>query len=115
MAILRSEFPATSLTPAIDLRHELSRLHTVINRNTPERARQIENAVATLSGTALVAPVDAVTPSTLPAYQIFPELYAFREAYEKAVKFATAHSGTAVLAAILAQINFLLTEQLWTV
>lgn len=113
MAILRDEFPVTELTPALDLRGEISRLHTVINRSTAERGRQIENEVAAVSGTALETPEDDVVPSTLSAYATYPELRDFRRMHDMAVDHAAAHGGAEVQAGVLAQVEYLLTEQGW--
>lgn len=113
MAILRDEFPVTELTHALDLRGEISRLHTVINRATPERGRQIENVVAAISGTTLEAPDDAIVPSTLSAYATYPELRDLRRMHDMAVDHATAHGGAEVLSSVLAQVEYLLTEQGW--
>ncbi len=115
MAILRSEFPVTELTPALDIRKELSRVHTVINRSTVERGRQIENEVASISGTTLEAPADAVVPSTLAVYATYPELRDFKRAHKIADDFAAAHGGDEVQADILAQVEYLLGEQGWVV
>lgn len=113
MAILRDEFPVTELTPALDLRGEISRLHTVINRSTAERGRQIENEVADISGTTLVAPEDDVVASDLAAYATYPELRDFRRMHDMAVDHAEAHAGTDVQDAVLEQVEYLLTEQGW--
>lgn len=58
MAILRSEFPATVHWRAADLRHELSRLHTVLARTNGDRSRTMQNVLnakvedlTTLTGT----------------------------------------------------------------
>lgn len=45
MAILRNEFPATVHWRAADLRHELSRLHTVLARTDGTRSRAIQNTL----------------------------------------------------------------------
>lgn len=113
MAILRSEFPVTALSGALDIRGEISRLHTVINRSTAERGRQIENAVAAVSSTLLVAPADLVVPSTLPVYSVYPELSDFRRMHGVAVDHALAHTGTELIADVLAQVDYLLGEQGW--
>jgi hypothetical protein len=67
MALLRSEFPATIHWRAADIRHELSRLHTVLARTFPQNSRAVQesvnakaDAISTLTGTG-----PALTAATL--------------------------------------------------
>ena len=118
MAILRSAFPASIQYQAYDLRSEISRLHTTIERSGPDRAREIEEQVASiltpLIATTPTAPADGVVADGVNPKITSPEYRDFYREVNIAVQHVTAHSGAEVLDAIAEQLSYLLEDRSWT-
>ena len=118
MALLRSAFPATSNYQAVDLRRELSRLHTTIAGTVPERAREMETRVAAILAPLIdktpTEPSDGVTADGVNPKITSPEFRDFSREAESSIDYVSAHMGAEVLLDIAAQIQFLLSERDWT-
>lgn len=123
MSILRSAFPITPFYKASDLRHELSRLHTVLERTAATNAKQIEEVLVAeverlntlLSINEVGTEPDATVASGVPGRSLYPEYRDFDRAYRIAERFAEASSDSlTVIGDIKVQVQHLLEARGWT-
>lgn len=120
MALLRSDFSATYIPTAFDLRDELIDLNKLARRSSAAVTKQIENYIDTLydtvkTGALVGTPPDATVPATEPLrskYDLFANFTkAERIKIQRALSLADA---TEVKDAIAAQLQDFLEHRSWT-
>lgn len=118
MAIPRSDFIQSTLPKAVDLRNELSRLHTVIARSSAAVAKQMEEAlVAQFEAISVLAGTepDATVAATVTLRQLYPEYRDWDRVHRMATKhIAASGANAAVTDAVADQIRTLLLLNGWT-
>ena len=125
MAIQLGSFPGTFINTATDIRQELSDLHTLCLRSSPETARQIEDAVEELlivlqlsvAGVPGVTPPDATVASTVQLRALYPAFNVFSRVQRIKIQRALALETTsdAVLLAVADQLVHFLTSRNWSI
>lgn len=125
MAINLGTFPGTYINTATDIRQELSDLHTLCSRSSPETARQIEDSIDDLLtvlalsvvGVPVVTPPDATVPSTVQLRALYPAFNVFSRVQRIKIQRALALETTSdeVLLAVADQLTHFLTARDWTV
>lgn len=118
--LLISDFPATELPTAYDLRPELIQINKVARRASAAVAKQIENYVDALydtvkTGILTGTPPDATVPATLPLRGTYNDFTEFTRAERiKIDRLLALSDNTEVRTAVAAQLQSFLEHRGWT-
>ena len=116
--LLRSDFPATYIPTASDLRDELVQLNKLCRRSSAAVAKQIEEQVEalwdTLDATETSTEPDATVAATVNLLALYSDFTDYSRAVRVKVGRAASISSDAVIAAIVAQLRYFLTHRGWT-
>ena len=118
MAILRSAFTQTSLPRVADIRGELSRLDTVINRSSAAVAKQIQEQMVTwydTVGLLTATEPDATVAATVTLRQLYQEWRTFDRRIQNVIyQTSSAGANAEVELAIATQLRDALETYGWT-
>lgn len=119
-ALLRSDFSATDIPTAFDLRNELIDLNKLARRSSAAVAKQIENYVDTVYDTVKTGalegtPPDATVPDTLPLRSKYDLFANFTKAERiKIGRLMNLSNNSEVRADVADQLQAFLTNRGWT-
>lgn len=119
--LLRSDFPATYIPTAFDLRDELVKLNKLVRRSSAAVSKQIEVYIDTLydkvkTGSKLGTPPDGTTAATVTLKQLYSDFTDFTRAERiKIDRLLALSDNAAVKAAVAAQLAYWLEVQGWLV
>jgi hypothetical protein len=118
MPLLISDFPATELITATDLRPVLVQLNKLCRRSSAAVAKQIEVHVEalwdTLDATETSTAPDATVAATVNLLALYSDFTDYSRAVRVKVGRASSISSAAVVAAIVVQLRYFLTHRGWT-